>query len=65
MTCAANTTVCGRSSVSSCSLHEKRYNPEYQFMQVVHEGNEKIYRIDWKDVVTLLESPVIKKLRIK
>lgn len=49
----------------SCSLHEKRYNPGYQFMQVVHEGSEKIYRIDWKDVVTLLESPVIKKLRIK
>lgn len=49
----------------SCSLHEKRYNPGYQFMQIVHEGDETIYRIDWKDVVTLLESPVVKKLRIK
>lgn len=49
----------------SCSLHEKRYNPGYRFMKVEREGDEKVYKIDWKDVVTLLESPVIKTLRIK
>ena len=49
----------------SCSLHEKRFQPGYQFMKVVRQGDETIYRIDWKDVVTLLESPVVKTLRIK
>lgn len=49
----------------SCSLHEKRYHPGYQFMKVTWEGEEKVYHIDWKDVVTLLESPVVKTLKIK
>jgi len=29
------------------------------------EGNEVAYRIDWKDVVLLLENPVIKSLKIR
>ena len=29
------------------------------------EGNAVAYRIDWKDVVLLLENPVIKSLRIR
>ena len=33
--------------------------------QVFHEGGELIYSIDWKDVVLLLESPVIKRLKIR
>lgn len=49
----------------SCSLHEKCFNPGYQFTKVVREGNETVYRIEWKDVVTLLESPVVKTLKIK
>lgn len=49
----------------SCSLHEKRFLPGYQFMKVMREGNETVYRIDWKDVVTLLESPVVKTLKIQ
>lgn len=49
----------------SCSLHEKRFNPGYQFMKVTWEGDRKVYKIGWKDVVTLLESPVIKTLKIK
>lgn len=34
-------------------------------MKVVREGDEETYRIDWKDVVLLLESPMRKYMRIK
>lgn len=37
----------------------------YQFMKVVGHGVEKAYRIDWKDVVLLLENPIVKELKIK
>ena len=46
-------------------LYEKRFAPEYQFMKVVREGDEETYRIDWKDVVLLLESPTRKYMRIR
>jgi len=49
----------------SCSLHEKRFQPGYRFMKVEREGSETVYRIEWKDVVTLLESPVVKTLKIR
>ena len=48
----------------SCSLHEKRFKPGYQFMKVEYQGDEPVYRISWHDVLTLLESPVIKTLKI-
>ena len=40
---------------------------ENQFMRIIKddEGNEVAYRIDWKDVVLLLENPVIKSLKIR
>lgn len=47
----------------SFSLYEKRFAPEYQFMKVVRDG--LTYKIDWKDVVLLLESPARKRLKIK
>ena len=49
----------------SCQLFEKRFVPEYEFMKVEYDGEQPVYRMDWKDLVTLLESPVRKKLRIK
>ena len=49
----------------SYSLFEKKFVAGQQFMKVEREGNERVYRIDWKDVVLLLENPVIKSLRIK
>lgn len=49
----------------SCSLYEKRFQPGYQFLRVEREGDERVYRIEWKDVVTLLESPVVKTLKIR
>ena len=49
----------------SCALQEKRFNPGYQFMKVERTGDTPIYRIQWQDVLALLESPVVKKLEIK
>lgn len=49
----------------SYSLFEKKFVSGYQFMKVEREGNERVYRIDWKDVVLLLESPIFKTLKIR
>lgn len=51
----------------SYGLFEKKFVAGYQFMRVIKddEGNEVAYWIDWKDVVLLLENPVIKSLKIR
>ncbi len=49
----------------SYSLFEKKFIPGYQFMKVIRKGDETIYRIDWRDVVLLLENPIIKSLNIR
>lgn len=49
----------------SYSLHEKKFVAGHQFMRVEREGDEKVYRIDWKDVVLLLENPIVKTLKIR
>jgi transposase len=49
----------------SYSLFEKKFVSGYKFMKVEREGGELVYRIDWKDVVLLLENPIVKTLKIK
>lgn len=49
----------------SYSLFEKKFVSGYKFMKVEREGGELVYRIDWKDVVLLLESPIVKTLKIR
>ena len=49
----------------SYSLFEKKFVAGHQFMRVEREGDERVYRIDWKDVVLLLESPIVKSLKIR
>ncbi len=49
----------------SCQLFEKRFMPNYEFMRVEYDGEQPVYRMDWKDLVLLLESPVRKKLRLR
>ena len=49
----------------SCTLFEKRFVPDYEFMKVEYEGEQSVYRVDWKDIVLLLETPVRKKLRLR
>ena len=50
----------------SYSLFEKKFVASYQFMRIIKdgEGNEFAYRIDWRDMVFLLENPVVKSLKI-
>lgn len=49
----------------SYSLFEKKFVAGYQFMKVEREGGERVYRIDWKDVVLLLENPIVKTLKVR
>ena len=49
----------------SYSLFEKKFIAGHQFMRVEREGTEKVYRIDWKDVVLLLGNSIVKTLKIK
>lgn len=50
---------------SSCMLFEKKFFSGYQFMKVERDGGKEVYRINWKDVVLLLENPIIKYLKIR
>jgi transposase len=49
----------------SFSLYEKRFCEGYRFMQLYRQGDETIYSIQWKDVVVLLQNPVINQLNIR
>ena len=49
----------------SYSLFEKEFVAGYQFMKVERNGADIVYRIDWKDVVLILETPVVKILKIR
>lgn len=49
----------------SYSLFEKRFVSGYRFMKVERKGDDRAYRIDWRDVVLLLENPIVKILNIK
>ena len=49
----------------SYSLFEKKFVSGYQFMKMSIEGGEKVYRIDWRDVVLLLKNPIVKELKIR
>ena len=49
----------------SYSLFEKKFVSGYRFMRVERNGAERVYRIDWRDVVLLLENPVVKVLKIR
>lgn len=48
-------------------IHEKVFTNGYRFMLLEYKDEDglKSYRMDWKDLVAVLESPVVKKLRLK
>ncbi len=48
-------------------IHEKVFTDGYSFMLMEYrdENDQKSYRMDWKDLVAVLESPVVKKLRLR
>ena len=49
----------------SYSLFEKKFVAGYQFMKVERNGADIVYRIAWKDVVLILENPIVKTLKIR
>ena len=44
-------------------LHEKFFIKRYKFMKIEHKNDLIVYKIDWKDLVTILETPVITSIR--
>ena len=36
----------------------------YKFMKIERKDDVTVYKIDWKDLVTILETPVITSIRI-
>lgn len=49
----------------SYGLYEKKFMAGYQFMKVDRKGADTVYRIDWRDVVLVLENPIVEILKIR
>ena len=47
----------------SYGLFEKKFVAGYQFMKVARNGADTSFRIDWKDMVLILESHMVKMLK--
>ena len=45
-------------------LHEKSFIKGYKFMKIERKDDVTVYKIDWKDLVTILETPAITSIRI-
>ena len=41
------------------------FDKGYRFMRIVTEGYKRVYKVEWKDVLAILESPVIKEYKLK
>lgn len=46
-------------------LHEKTFVNDCTFVKLKVENDKLAYHMDWKDLVAILESPVVKELRLK
>mgnify|MGYP002522673750 CR=1 FL=1 len=46
-------------------VHLKTFTNGYTFMRLSFVDEKPVYSIDWKDLVAVLESPMIKQLTIK
>lgn len=42
-------------------VHTYTFDKGYRFMRIVTEGYKRVYKVEWKDVLAILESPVIKE----
>lgn len=45
-------------------VHEKSYVNGYSFMKVRFEGDKPLYQVNWKDLVAILETPVVREISI-
>ena len=44
-------------------LHERTFSNEYRFKKIVLREGIPTYKMDWKTVMIVLESPVIRQIR--
>ena len=45
-------------------LHEKSFTDGYRFMRIELRDDIPVYKIEWRNLVAVLESPVVKSLRL-
>jgi len=46
------------------NLHQKTFTAGYSFMKLEFVDQKPVYHMEWKDLIAVLESPVVKVLRI-
>lgn len=46
-------------------VHEKSFVKGYKFVKIVFRENVSVYKIEWKNLVSVLESPVIKSISLQ
>ena len=56
---------CKHSRVLSVIRERLHREPNDGDMKVERNGADTVYRIDWKDVVLILENPIVKTLKIR
>lgn len=46
-------------------LHEKTFTSGYKYMRIDYaDDGRRVYRLEWKELVVLLQSPVIESMKI-
>lgn len=46
-------------------LHEKNYVDGYKFMKIELENGVPVYKIEWQHLVAVLESPIVRSIRLQ
>ena len=46
-------------------VHEKHYVEGYRFLDIQTDDSGKTYYITWEDLLSVLETPIIKKIRLE
>lgn len=46
------------------NVHTCTFSKGYRFMKIRFEEEKSVYQVDWKDIVSILESPVVKEIRV-
>ena len=46
-------------------VHEKSFVKGYRFIKIVLRDDIPVYKIEWKNLVSVLESPVIKSISLQ
>jgi hypothetical protein len=47
------------------NVHTCTFAKGYRFMKIRFEEEKSIYQVDWKDIISILESPVVREIRVK